>query len=244
MIRRQDSATTTPLALRQLSVAYGAQLALEPTDWDVVAGARTAICGPNGAGKSSLLRAALGLERPLTGTARFFGLPLAQVRQRVAYVPQRDAVDWTYPVTALDVVTTGRYGRLGWFGRLRREDRQHAHHALDRVGLGDVHHAAIGELSGGQQQRVFLARALCSQADLLLLDEPFRGIDVASTVMLNEVLSDFVQTGRTAVVVHHDLESVARHFDRALLLNSKVLADGPVERALSDENLTLSLIHI
>ena len=189
MIRRQDSSSSAPLSLRELSVAYGARLALSPTSWDVVAGSRTAICGPNGAGKSSLLRAALGLENPLTGRALFFGHPLARMRRRVAYVPQRDAVDWTYPITALDVVTTGRYGRLGWLGRLRREDHLHASRALDRVGLESFGERPIGELSGGQQQRVFLARALCAEADLLLLDEPFRGIDVASTATLNGLLS-------------------------------------------------------
>ena len=237
MIRLRENHADAPLSIRGLAVAYGDRLALGPVDWDVARGACTAVVGPNGAGKSTLLKAALGLVRPLRGSTRFFGEPLRRVRSRVAYVPQRESVDWEFPATALDVVTMGRYGRLGWLRRVGDEDRRVARRAIERLGLAGLETRPIGELSGGQQQRVFVARALAADAELLLLDEPFAGVDAATEHALFEVLDEFVRAGGTAVVVHHDLESVPQHFDRALLLDTRAVAEGPIDAVWSGENL-------
>ncbi len=159
--------------VRSLTVSYGQQPVLRSISFGVPAGQLVGIVGPNGAGKSTLLRAILGLIHLDSGTVTLHGEPIEANRHRIAYVPQTEAVDWDFPVTVLDVVTMGRYARLGWFGRPKRKDRQAAVEALDMVTMGEFADRHIRQLSGGQQQRVFLARALCQHADVLLLDEPF-----------------------------------------------------------------------
>jgi manganese/zinc/iron transport system ATP- binding protein len=229
--------TTNVIEARDLTVAYNESPVLWDLDIDIEQGRATAIIGPNGAGKSTLLKAILGLVPTAAGATRIFDSTLDQVRQRVAYVPQRGSVDWDFPTNALDVVVMGRYGRLGWFRRPGRTDREIALDCLQRVGMGSFADRQISQLSGGQQQRVFLARALAQQADLYLMDEPFVGVDAVTERAIVQLLHDVRDAGKTVVAVHHDLESVREYFDNVILLNVSLVAAGPVEAVFTEENL-------
>ena len=224
------------LALEGLTVRYGEGLALESASAQIAEGAMTAIIGPNGAGKSTLLKAALGLL-PAEGTALFFGQSLAEARARVAYVPQRASVDWDFPVRVIDVVMQGLYRELGLLGRVRLGHRRRAMSCLARVGMEAFATRQIGALSGGQQQRVFLARALAQGADLYLLDEPFAGVDAATETAIVTVLKSLRDGGATVIAVHHDLSTVAEYYDQVILLNRRVIAQGPVAQAFTPDNL-------
>jgi manganese/zinc/iron transport system ATP- binding protein len=226
------------LEIRRMTVSYGAR----PVVWDVdatfPAGALSAVIGPNGSGKSTLLRAAMGLVSPDAGQATILGAPAATAMRRVAYVPQREAVDWDFPITVREVVEMGRYPSAGWFRRLRAGDRQIVDESLERVGMAALAGRQIGRLSGGQRQRVFVARALAQQADVLVLDEPFAGIDARTEATLLELLAGLRDdAGRSVIVVHHDLQTVRDAFDWALLLNVRAVACGPVGEVLTPENL-------
>lgn len=225
------------LDVHDVTVAYHRRPVLWNVDWTLREPALVGIVGPNGAGKSTLLKAILGLVPLAGGKVTMFGEPLDRVRGRVAYVPQRESVDWDFPVSVLDVVLMGTYGRLGWFRRPGRAEKQLAHECLDRVGLGDYASRQIGQLSGGQQQRTFLARALAQQADLYFLDEPFAGIDAASEHAILELLRALRRQGKTICVVHHDLRAVPSYFDHVLLLNVRLLASGPTSTVFTEDNL-------
>ncbi len=229
-----------PLELRGITVALGQRTVLWDVDLTVGAGRMTAICGPNGAGKSTLLRAALGLVPLLGGQARFFGDTFPSVRRRVAYVPQRESVDWDFPIDALGVVLMGRSARLAPFRRPSRADREAARAALREVELDSLERRPIGKLSGGQQQRVFLARALCAEPDLLVMDEPFAGVDAASERAITKTFESLKASGKTLVVVHHDLKTVAEAYDDVLLLDGRAIAFGPAAETLTPENLQLA----
>jgi len=220
-----------------LTVAYAGRPVLWNVDLAVEQPCLFGIIGPNGAGKSTLLKAALGLVPVVAGTVRFFGLPLEQVRGRIGYVPQRETVDWDFPVSVMDVVLMGTYGRLGWLRRPGRRERELARECLERVGLADLAGRQIGRLSGGQQQRVFLARALAQQADVYLLDEPLAGVDVRSQERIFAVLAGLRDAGRLVVAVHHDLRSAAEWFDRVALIDMRLVAAGPTAEVLTPENL-------
>jgi len=229
--------TPLPLQVRSLNVAYQRKLALWDAEFCIKAGRATAIVGPNGAGKSTLLKAALGLIPKASGEVLFFGKPLKDVRDRVAYVPQRESVDWDFPVSALDVAAMGLYRKIGWFLPVRARHRRMAGEALAQVGLADLSQRQISQLSGGQQQRVFLARALAQKADLYLMDEPFASVDAATEQAVFAVLKQLKDKGGTIVCVHHDLETVSQYFDDVVLLNMRVVASGPVSTTLTTVNL-------
>ncbi len=223
--------------VEDLTVRYGDRTVLWDVDLDVPHGVLGAIVGPNGAGKSTLLKAIVGLVRPAAGHVRVFGEPFVRARRRVAYVPQRAAVDWDFPTTVLDVAMMGRYAHLGWWRRPGRADRASALAALEQVGLVDLARRQIGELSGGQQQRTFLARALTQDADLVLMDEPMAGVDATTEAAVLSVLDDLRSRGRTVVVVHHDLQTVADRFDWVALVQVRVVASGPAADALTSDAL-------
>ncbi|MGL4322142.1 MAG: metal ABC transporter ATP-binding protein [Paracoccaceae bacterium] len=225
------------MAIRGLTVAYAEGRVLEGVDARFAKGAMTAIVGPNGAGKSTLLKASLDLIPRSAGEVQVFGAPFEAMRARVAYVPQRAAVDWDFPARAIDVVQMGLYRELGLLGRLTMPLRRRAMDALSRVGMADFAKRQIGALSGGQQQRVFLARALAQGADLYVLDEPFAGVDAATEAAIVGVLHDLRADGRTIIAVHHDLATVPSYFDRVLMLNRKVIAEGPVGTAFTSATL-------
>lgn len=225
------------LHVEDLTVAYRHAPVLWDIDLDVPPGVMCAVVGPNGAGKSTLLKAALGLVEPVAGHVRFLGLPYRQVRRRVAYVPQRSSVDWDFPATALDVVEMGLYGRLGWFRRPGKAERAAALAALADVEMADFAARPIAELSGGQQQRVFIARALVQAPEVLLLDEPMAGVDAVTEAAIVALLRRLRDGGCTVIVVHHDLHTVAALFDWMVLLNVRVIAQGPVAQVLTAGNL-------
>ena len=232
--------TNPPLAVQGLSVAYNGKVVLSDVDTVVPEGAMLAIVGPNGAGKSTFLKATLGLVPTLSGRVRFFGKSFGDVRRRIAYVPQRASVDWDFPTSAFGVVMMGFYGRLGLLRPAGRREKARALECLERVGLGDVAARQIGQLSGGQQQRVFLARALAQDAELIIMDEPFAGVDAATESAIVEVLKGLRAGGRTVVCVHHDLSTVPAYFTHVLLLNGSKIADGPVDQAFTSENLNIA----
>lgn len=226
-----------PIEIHDLTVSYQRKPVLWDIDLTVPAGQLVGIIGPNGAGKSTLLKAALGLVPVASGWVRFFGTGYRSQRGNVGYVPQRETVDWDFPVNALDVVLMGTYGRLGWLKRPGRVEREFARACLDQVGMADLAGRQISELSGGQQQRVFLARALAQRADLYLMDEPFAGVDAATEAAIVEVLRSLKDKQKTVMVVHHDLQTVEEYFDHLILLNMRLVASGPTEEVFTRENL-------
>jgi manganese/zinc/iron transport system ATP- binding protein len=215
------------IEVRDLTVEYGGAVALDGVTVAFPGGAVAAIIGPNGAGKTTLLHAMMGLLPYGRGTVAFFGQPLRAARRRIAFVPQREAVDWHFPVTVRDVALMGRYPATPLGRRPTDEDRAIAAGALEQVGMAACADRQIGELSGGQQQRVFIARALAQRADALLLDEPFAGIDAASQEAIYGLLDELKAEGRTVILSTHDLSSVRAHCDYLLCLNRGVVAFGP-----------------
>lgn len=226
-----------PLSVDDLTVAYHRKPVIWDVGFDIPAGSLVGIVGPNGSGKTTLLKAAMDLIPRASGRVRVFGDTYRRNRDRVGYVPQRESVDWDFPVDALDVVTMGLYSEVGWCLPVRRRHRQAAMEALDRVGIADLARRQISQLSGGQQQRTFLARALVQNADLYLMDEPFAAVDAATERAIVEILREMKNRGKTAVVIHHDLPTVPEYFDYVVLLNMRVVAHGPVEDVFTPDNL-------
>lgn len=238
--RPQLSATsspTCPLSVHDMTVAYHRKPVLWDVDFDADPGTIVGVLGPNGAGKSTFLKAVVDLVPRASGEVLVFGKPFAETRGRVAYVPQRNSVDWDFPIDALRVVMMGRYRQLGWFRRPGKAERELALEALRKVGLVDFADRQISRLSGGQQQRVFLARALVQEADLYLMDEPFAGVDAATERAIVDLLRELRDAGKTVLVVHHDLQTVADYFDRLLLINMRVVASGPLAEVFTADNL-------
>ncbi len=231
---------TAPLAVHDMTVAYHRRPVLWDIDFDVPEGKLIAVVGPNGAGKSTLLKACLDLVPKTSGRVLVYGRPYRRQRHLVGYVPQRESVDWDFPVNALDVVAMGRYGRIGWFRPVSRAHREAAMSALDRVGMADYAGRQISQLSGGQQQRVFLARALAQEARLYLMDEPLAGVDAATEKAVVQILHDLKEAGRCVLVVHHHLETVRDFFDWVLLLNMRIVAFGPTAEVFTQENLRMT----
>lgn len=215
-----------------LTVAYGDKTVVSELNFAVTGPTSVGVIGPNGAGKSTLLKAMLGLVRPVSGTVRLLGQPLASARKRVAYVPQRSEIDWTFPITVIETALLGTFPSLGLFRRPGRLEREWAYHCLELVGMHDAASRQIGELSGGQQQRVFIARALAQRAELFLLDEPFAGIDVTSEDRIVEVLQNLIAAGNSVLAVHHDLTKVRDYFSDIVLLNRELVGCGPVSDVL------------
>lgn len=232
-----EHSAESPLSVHAMTVAYQRKPVLWDVDYDAAPGKLIAIVGPNGAGKSTFIKACLGLVPMASGRVEFWGQTYRRARRRVGYVPQRESVDWDFPVSALDVACMGRYRAIGWCRPVSRAHRGAALGCLDRVGMADFAHRQISQLSGGQQQRVFLARALAQEADLYFMDEPFAGVDAATERAIVAVLSDLRALGCTVVVVHHDLQTVKQYFDDVILLNMRIVASGSVSEAFTQENL-------
>ena len=226
-----------PLEVHDLTVAYHKKPVLWDIDFAIPKGVLVGIIGPNGAGKSTLLKASLGLVPPASGWVSFFGETIEKSRHKIGYVPQRESVDWDFPTNALDVVMMGMYGKLGWFKRPSKNEKEKALECLEMVGMADFANRQISQLSGGQQQRVFLARALAQEADLYLMDEPFAGVDVATEKAIIKILEQLKEQNKTVMVVHHDIQTVAEYFDWVLMLNMRQIACGPVKTTFTNENL-------
>lgn len=228
---------TKAIEVTDLTVAYQEKPVLWDVDLDVPPGVLLSIVGPNGAGKTTLIKAILGLVRPAAGNVLIYDKPYGAQRRIVGYVPQRGTVDWDFPTNVLDVVMMGRYGALGWIRRPRRQEREQAMNALEKVGMEGYATRQISQLSGGQQQRVFLARALVQDSTVYLMDEPFQGVDATTERAIVDLLQELRANGKTVVVVHHDLQTVTDYFDWVMLLNIRRIASGPVEETFTPENL-------
>jgi manganese/zinc/iron transport system ATP- binding protein len=226
-----------PLSIYDLTVAYHRKPVIWDVGFNLPPGSLVGIVGPNGAGKSTLLKAVMDLVPRASGRVEVFGRCYQETRQRVGYVPQRESVDWDFPVDALDVVTMGLYGRIGWCLPVRKKHREAAREALHKVGIADLAKRQISQLSGGQQQRTFLARALVQDADLYLMDEPFAAVDASTEKAIVEILRELKSRRKTAVVIHHDLQTVPEYFDYVVLLNMRVVAHGPVDEVFTPQNL-------
>lgn len=228
------------IELEDLTVAYDVKPVLWDVDVKFEKGKLTAIVGPNGAGKSTMIKAIMGLISPISGKISINGSTDKHAYQNIAYVPQSGSVDWDFPATVGDIVLMGRYGHIGWFKRPKQADRDVANEMLNRVGMGAYRDRQISQLSGGQQQRVFLARALTQQADIYILDEPLKGVDVKTEEILMSLLKELASQGKTVIVVHHDLTSIRGYFDNIALVNIKLVAWGSVDTVFNDENLKLT----
>jgi len=234
------SGAAAAVEVEDLTVAYSDQPVLWDVDLVVPSGVRMAVVGPNGAGKSTLIKAIMGLVTPVAGEVRLFGESHRRASGRIAYVPQRSPLQWDFPTDVLDVVTMGTYGALGWLRRPRSAEREQAMDALRRVDMAEYRRRPIAQLSGGQQQRVLLARALVQQAPIYMLDEPFQGVDAPTELAIIDVLDGLAKAGKTIIVVHHDLQTVPEYFDWVTLLNVRVIASGPVDRAFTEDNLRIT----
>jgi manganese/iron transport system ATP-binding protein/manganese/zinc/iron transport system ATP- binding protein len=237
-IMSADPRSTPAIEVQSLTVSFGPRPALLDVSFSIEPGVLVGVIGPNGAGKSTLIKAILGFIKPDIGVVRILGDPSHMVKGRVAYVPQRGSVDWDYPITVQEVAMMGRYGHIPWWRDPGPEDHAVAAEALQMVRMTEFRDRQIGQLSGGQQQRVFMARALAQGAEILLLDEPFAGVDAATERAILDVLDQARRTGRTLVVVHHDLATAAEYFDRLVLIKQRLYAYGPPSAVLDPRLLS------
>ena len=221
------------IEIRNLTVAYGENIALENLNLDIEAGSLMALVGPNGAGKSTLIKTILKFLKQITGKIKINGKTLA-------YVPQRNSVDWDFPTTLFDVVEMGCYGRVGFFKRVSKEEKQKVLKAIEQVGMLDFKDRQISELSGGQQQRAFIARALVQEADIYLMDEPFQGVDSTTEKSIVDILKKLKLEGKTLIVVHHDLQTVPTYFETVTFINKSVIASGKIKEVFTQENIDMA----
>ena len=212
------------LHVEDLTMAYRETAVIWDIDLDVPEGVRCAIVGPNGAGKSTLLKGILALQQPVAGFVRFWEKPISEVRSRIAYVPQRGAVNWDFPTTVFDVVLMGRYVHIGLMRRPGKADREIATEALAEMKLTELADRQISELSGGQKQRVFIARALAQESDLYIMDEPLAGVDETTERIVMDKFVALQKAGKTVIAVHHDLATLDDYFDYLVVLNRTVKA--------------------
>jgi manganese/zinc/iron transport system ATP- binding protein len=236
----EETFLASPLTVRDLTVAYQKKPVLRNISLVIPEGKLIGIIGPNGAGKSTLIKAIQGLVPVASGQVEIYGKPYKDQRKLVGYVPQRESVDWDFPTNALDVVTMGRYGKLGWFRRPDKHDRRVSIECLQKVGMADYAQRQISQLSGGQQQRVFLARALAQEAQLYFMDEPFAGVDAATEKAIIQLLTELKEQQKTVLVVHHDLQTVEEYFDWVIMLNRRIIAAGPTRDVFTPENLQMT----
>ena len=228
------------LHVEDVTMAYRESAVLWDIDLDVPEGVRCAIVGPNGAGKSTLLKGVLGLEKPVAGYVRLWGRPIDEVRERIAYVPQRGAVNWDFPTTVFDVVLMGRYVHIGLMRRPGREDRERARAALAEMQLEKLAERQISELSGGQKQRVFIARALAQESDLYIMDEPLAGVDETTERIVMDKFVALQKARKTVIAVHHDLSTLDMYFDYLVVLNRTIKASGYLKDMDKEAVLTLA----
>jgi ABC-type Mn2+/Zn2+ transport system ATPase subunit len=223
--------------IRDLTVKYHKTVALKKADVNIPAGSFTGVIGMNGAGKSTLFKAIMGLARPDKGDILVSGIPPKQAQRLglVAYVPQSELVDWDFPVSVYDVVMMGRYGTQNIFKTPREKDHIKVEESLKKVGMFDLRDRQIGELSGGQKKRVFIARALAQEAEILLLDEPFAGVDAQSELYLTNLLGDLNKEGKTIIMSTHELTSLSEYCDHVVLVKNTVIAYGPTEEVFTHD---------
>ena len=224
--------------VHNLTVSYDGGPVLWDIDFELPQGQIIGIIGPNGSGKTTLLKSIMGLIEPSSGFVKIYDKNLDDVRNRVAYVPQRESVDWDFPASVFDVVMMGRYGKKNLLKRTNKADVEIVNQSIEKVGLTEYKNRQISQLSGGQQQRVFIARALAQKADLYLMDEPFVGVDAATESSILSLLQEMKEEGKTVLIIHHDLQTVSEYFDYLVLLNTRLIAKGSLQEVLTKENLS------
>lgn len=226
------------IEVHNLTTTYGGAPVLWDVDFELPTGQIIGVIGPNGSGKTTLLKTIMGLLDPSSGYVKIFNKDLSQMRERIAYVPQRESVDWDFPASVFDVVMMGRYRRNNLFKRSNKTDIEIANESIEKVGLTEFKNRQIAQLSGGQQQRVFIARALAQKADIYLMDEPFVGVDAATENSILTLLEEMKNNGKTVLIIHHDLQTVSDYFDYLVLLNTRLIAKGTPQEVLTEENLS------
>lgn len=226
------------IEVHNLTTTYGGAPVLWDVDFELPGGEIIGIIGPNGSGKTTLLKTIMGLLVPSSGYVKILHKDLDQIRERVAYVPQRESVDWDFPASVFDVVMMGRYRKKNLFRRSNKADIEIVNESIEKVGLTEFNKRQISQLSGGQQQRVFIARALAQKADIYLMDEPFVGVDAATENSILKLLKEMKEAGKTVLIIHHDLQTVSDYFDYLVLLNTRLIAKGTPQEVLTEENLT------
>ncbi len=237
------------IQVKGVSVSYHTKRVLTNINLNIAGGSVVGVVGPNGAGKSTLFKSILGLIEYNTGEIKVLGQDIEDVRKRVVYVPQKDDVDWTFPATVMDIVLMGRYPHKKILQRINKEDKRIAMEALEEMGIAELSNRQIGALSGGQQQRVFIARSLAQGGDIMLLDEPFVGVDMTTEEKIIQLLKKLAAQGKTLLVVHHDLAVVDEYFDKVILLNQRLIAYGDTDVTFTKENMAktygpqLTILH-
>lgn len=225
----------TSLEVKNLTVSYSNKIALTDVNFSMESGKLIGIIGPNGSGKSTLMKAVLNLTAKDSGEVQINEKSLEEVRENIAYIPQRSNIDWDFPILVRETVLLGTYPKLGLFKRPKTNEKKIAEEALKKVGMEDFADKQIGELSGGQQQRVFLARSLAQNADIFFMDEPFVGIDINSEEIIINILKELRDQGKTLFVIHHDLTKVEDYFDELILVNKELVAAGAVSDVFTPE---------
>ncbi len=237
------------IEVKGVSVSYHTKRVLTNIHLNIEGGNVIGVVGPNGAGKSTLFKSILGLIEYNTGEIKVLGKEIQDVRKQVVYVPQKDDVDWSFPATVMDIVLMGRYPHKKILERINKEDKRIAMEALEEMGIADLAKRQIGALSGGQQQRVFIARSLAQGGDIMLLDEPFVGVDMTTEEKIIQLLKKLASQGKTLLVVHHDLAVVDEYFDKVILLNQRLIAYGDTDVTFTKENMAktygpqLTILH-
>ena len=237
------------ILVKGLSVSYGQKRVLSNIHLNIESGNIYGVIGPNGAGKSTLFKSILELLEPNAGEIKVLGKEIGKVRKKVAYIPQKDEVDWTFPATVMDIVMMGRYPHKKILQRINNEDKTIAEEALNDLEILHLANRQIGQLSGGQQQRVFIARALAQKAEIFFLDEPFVGVDMLTEEKIIFILKKLASLGKTLLVVHHDLATVHKYFNKVILLNQRLIAYGDTTTTFTEENIAacygpqLTILH-
>ncbi len=238
MAAAEIAAIPARLELENVTITYNSHPALQDVSFEIPHGAQVAVVGPNGAGKSTLFKALVGLMPLQQGQIKIHGRPLGVHQDCVAYIPQREDVDWRFPVTVEDVVMMGRFGKFGWFRQPAPRDHEIVRRSMEQMGILPLAGRSIGELSGGQQQRAFLARALAQEPHILLMDEPFTGVDVTTQEVTLDLLDQLRQQKVTVLVSTHDLNMASTHFEAVILLNHRLIAYGPPQEVFTPENVS------
>ena len=228
------------ISIKGLSVSYDRKRVLSNIYMELVSGSIYGVIGPNGAGKSTLFKSILSIIPTNSGDIKVFGQDVEKVRKRIAYIPQKDDVDWNFPAMVRDIVMMGRYPHKKILQRLNKEDHRITDEAMEKLGILDLADRQIGALSGGQQQRVFIARALCQGADLFFMDEPFVGVDMLTEHKIIEIMRELAAIGKTILVVHHDLSTADDYFDKVILLNQRLITYGDTEEVFTKQNISLT----
>ena len=232
-----EEIVTPAIHIKDLTVIYNEKPVLWDVDLYIPQGCFMGIIGPNGAGKTTLLKSILGIVQPLAGQVLISGESVKQGKKRIGYVPQKQSIDWDFPVNVLEVVLMGTYKKIGWFSRPTKKEYRFALDKLEMLELETLAHRQIADLSGGQQQRVFIARALAQETDILIMDEPFQGIDAKTEKIIAGIFKELQKQGKTLLVVHHDLQTVREYFDRVTMVNVRLIASGKTEKSFTEQNL-------